>query len=249
MQFFSIGPRPRITASDLVSVPWSSFTRSVFSLVCAPVCVSCTQGPLCSGFSFLPHRFTPSRFLVRVSKSFIFPGLLLSSRLPHGNLALAIFFSLCGSSVKAFLGFVAPCRASIFFVGCSILIDFLRAPPWFYSVCSLCMPPELFFACSGSSPRLLFPLNFCCVFIFLLVDSICTVRFCSRLYYPHRGLVTSCDVCLEFCSPAQSSRRFSQDLVFAAALRKFILCCKFWLRSHGCAFVFCCSVSYMISVQ
>jgi hypothetical protein len=89
-----------------------------------------------------------------------------------------VFFFLC---------FGAPYRASIFFVGCSVPIDFLRAPPRFSSVCLLCVPPELFFAHCGSRPRLLFPLDFCCVFVFPLVDSI--IRAGSRS--PHALLALS----------------------------------------------------------
>jgi hypothetical protein len=88
---------------------------------------------------------------------------------------------LCVSVLRPaffFLCFGAPCRALIFFVGCSIPINFLRASPRVSSVCLLCAPPELFFTHCGPSPRLLFPLDFCCVFIFSLVDSI--IRAGSR---------------------------------------------------------------------
>jgi hypothetical protein len=97
---------------------------------------------------------------------------------------------LCVSVLRPtflFLCFGAPCRALIFFVGCSIPINFLRASPRVSSVCLLCAPPELFFTHCGSSPRLLFPLDFCCVFIFSLVDSIQV--FPSRFHFSLTGFV------------------------------------------------------------
>jgi hypothetical protein len=227
--------------------PEHIYPLTVFPGLCASLCLLCARCALLR-FFIIPASILPVSVFGPGVKKFDFSRARSSISAPAwqsrtGNFSLAVLvtgegFSWFWSSLSCFdflRGLLGP-------------IDFLRAPPRFSPACPLCVTPELFFAGSGSNPRLLFPLDSCSVFVFPLVDSICTVRFPLKVLSSVQGPVTSCAVCLEFCLPAQSSRPFSQDLVFAAAPWKFILCCEFWLRSQGWAFVFCCSVSYMISV-